>query len=67
MIFHIEGNSKWASKLNNNIMKCHEKFDSNTRSNILNSNNSHPDCKMMDDIDFENLEDKFFSIIEDIE
>jgi hypothetical protein len=34
MLFHIEGNSRWATKFNSQMMKCHEKIDSNIRSNF---------------------------------
>ena len=36
MLFHIEGNSKWASKFNRQLMKCHEKIENNDRSNFEN-------------------------------
>ena len=36
MLFHIEGNSKWASKFNRVMMKCHEKMETNERSNFEN-------------------------------
>jgi hypothetical protein len=35
MIFHIEGNSKWAFKFNSQNMKCHEKIGNCSRSNFL--------------------------------
>lgn len=43
MLFHIEGNSKWASKFNSQLRKCHEKIESNERSNF------ESDCVMVDE------------------
>lgn len=34
MLFHIEGNSKWAHKFNSKIMKCHEMMEESKRCNI---------------------------------
>ena len=34
MLFHIEGNSKWAHKFNSKLMKCHEMIEGNQRSNV---------------------------------
>jgi hypothetical protein len=36
MVFHIEGNSKWAYKFNSQMVKCHEMIESNLRSNDVN-------------------------------
>ncbi len=34
MLFHIEGNSKWACKFNSQMRKCHEKIEVSDRSNF---------------------------------
>jgi hypothetical protein len=35
MVFHIEGNSRWAHKFNNQMLKCHEKIENYQRGNYL--------------------------------
>ena len=45
MLFHIEGNSKWAMKFNKQLVKCHEKIESNVRSNF--------ECDIMMEVDSE--------------
>lgn len=32
-MFCVEGNSKWAKKFNKQIMRCHEKIETNFRTN----------------------------------
>lgn len=31
MVFHIEGNSKWAYKFNSKMLKCHERLENQPR------------------------------------
>ena len=33
MVFNIEGNSRWARKLNSSLLKCHEKMECGQREN----------------------------------
>jgi hypothetical protein len=33
VFFFVEGNSKWVAKFNKHIMKCHEKIETNFRTN----------------------------------
>lgn len=54
MIFHIEGNSKWAEKLNTSIMKCHDKFENNDRYNY---ESCSEDGK--DDVDIQMIQEEF--------
>ena len=63
MLFHIEGNSKWAQKFNNQLMKCHEMIQSNERSNFEGFLMGEEEKEE----GWEEMEKQFVNVIESIE
>lgn len=57
MVFFIEGNTKWAVKLNNQLRKCHELIGGNSRSNLT--------CKELTETG--DFLDAFIAIAEEVE
>lgn len=58
MVFHIEGNSQWAHKLNNKMRKCYEALENNLRQNRDDQKES---------VDGEDFIIEFVKVAEDVE
>jgi hypothetical protein len=61
--FYVDSNSRWMSKVNSQMRKCHQAFSPSQRSNLI-SSQSLEEAMEIDEACFE---DKFIEIGEEVE